>query len=54
MALLVHDEIVCCVPETQAEQCSKDLHNIMCQPPDWAQDMPLDAEEVISPKYIKP
>ena len=54
LALLVHDEIVCCVPETQAEQCSKDLHNIMCQPPDWAQDMPLDAEEVISPKYIKP
>ena len=54
ITLLVHDEIVCCVPETQAKQCSKDLHHIMCQPPDWAQDMPLDAEEVISPKYIKP
>ena len=54
IALLVHDEIVCCVPETQAEQCLKDLLNIMCQPPKWAQDMPLDAEGAISPKYTKP
>lgn len=54
IAHLVHDEIVCCVPETQAEQCLEDLLNIMCQPPLWAQDMPLDAEGAISPKYIKP
>lgn len=54
IVLLVHDEIVCCVPNTQAEQCLKDLLNIMCQPSIWAQDMPLDAEGAISPKYIKP
>ena len=51
--LHVHDEIVLEVPEAQAEQAAQDLKRVMCEPPAWAQGLPLDAEVGVMTRYGK-
>ena len=44
VVMLVHDEVVCCVPEEQAELCKKFMLEVMRKTPEWATGLPLDAE----------
>lgn len=41
---MVHDEVVCVVPEDEFEWTAKMMETIMCQPPSWAKDLPLACE----------
>lgn len=47
----VHDEVVLLVPEDHAEAALEELLKIMCTPPAWAPDLPLDAEGGIGDSY---
>jgi DNA polymerase len=49
----VHDEVVCLVPEDQAEGYLQAVINLMSTPPDWAEGLPLAAEGSLSPIYKK-
>lgn len=49
----VHDEVIFEVPTEKAEETAKALHQIMCTPPDWAKDLPVDAEYVVTDRYTK-
>lgn len=51
IVLLVHDEIVLCVPEAQAEQAQSDLLQALCTAPPWAQGLPLQGEVFIVCRY---
>lgn len=51
VVMQVHDELVCCVPEDQAEQCLADMIREMSTPPSWGLDLPLDAEGDIGDSY---
>lgn len=53
VVLLVHDEIVCCVPDHKAETALNRLLAIMQTPPPWGTDLPIDAEGTISKFYKK-
>jgi hypothetical protein len=53
VVLLVHDEVVMCVPERQAEACLRDAIEIMSEPPDWNPKIPLAAEGQITDFYVK-
>ena len=44
IVLHVHDEILCEVPEEDAEEALATVLQIMRTSPDWAPDLPLDAE----------
>ncbi|NIT13211.1 MAG: hypothetical protein GTN99_02905 [Candidatus Dadabacteria bacterium] len=54
IVLLVHDEVVLCVPEELAEQALKDTMKAFCVPPEWAPDLPVKGEGAISTFYTKP
>lgn len=47
----VHDEIVCCVPEDQADACQSSLIKAMSSVPTWAPDLPLACEAAIGRTY---
>jgi DNA polymerase len=47
----VHDEILLLVEEDNAERALEDLLTTMRTPPDWAPDLPLDAEGGIAESY---
>ncbi len=51
VVMLVHDEVVCCVPEHEAEECEESMLRIMSTSPAWAADLPLGAETGISRIY---
>lgn len=51
--LHVHDEIVLEVPEAQAEEAAQELKRVMCEPPAWADGLPLDAEVGVMRRYGK-
>lgn len=53
VVLHVHDEIVLEVPQEQAEQAAQELKRVMCEPPAWAGDLPLDAEVGVMERYGK-
>ena len=53
VVLHVHDEIVLEMPREQAEQAAQELKRVMCEPPAWAKDLPLDAEVGVMEKYGK-
>jgi len=40
----VHDEIVACVDEDEAEEAKAYMESVMSQPPDWAEDLPVACE----------
>ena len=51
VALQVHDEIVCVVPEEQADECKEYMMNVMSTPPKWAPDLPVACEADVGPNY---
>jgi len=51
VALQVHDEIVCVVPEEQADACKDYMVNVMSTPPKWAPDLPVACEADVGPNY---
>jgi DNA polymerase I-like protein with 3'-5' exonuclease and polymerase domains len=44
VALQVHDEVVCVVPETEAEACKEHVVKVMSTPPSWAPNLPVACE----------
>ena len=48
-----HDEIICCVPDNEAQACYDFMLKVLRTPPAWAPDIPLDAEGIISQNYSK-
>ena len=53
VVLHVHDEIVLEVPEAEADAAAARLREVMCTPPAWAQDLPLEAEVQTMTRYGK-
>ena len=53
VVLHVHDEIVLEVPEADATRAAARLVEIMCQPPAWANGLPLNAEVATMVRYGK-
>jgi hypothetical protein len=51
--LHVHDEMVCEVPEAQAEEALAKILEIMHTPPQWIPDIPVAAEGHILDYYTK-
>ncbi len=51
VALQVHDEIVCVVPEEQADACKEYMVKVMSTPPKWAPDLPVACEADVGPNY---
>jgi DNA polymerase len=51
VVMLVHDEIVCCVPTEQAEECKAYMKQVLSTTPDWAEGLPLGADVGIGDVY---
>ena len=49
----VHDEDIAEIPEENAEKWLRKMEKIMGTPPDWASDLPLNADGYITPYYKK-
>ena len=50
---MTHDEIVCVVPETEAEERLQQLLGIMRTVPEWAEGVPVNAEGGYDTCYSK-
>jgi len=53
IVMRVHDEVVVCVHDDQAEEAKKFILDVMSTPPEWAKTLPLAAEAKITKKYEK-
>jgi DNA polymerase I-like protein with 3'-5' exonuclease and polymerase domains len=53
VVLVVHDEIVCSVPENDAERCLAHMRQVMETPPKWCAALPLGAEGDIADNYAE-
>lgn len=51
IVLQVHDEVVCCVDEDEAEEAKAFIMQCMSQPPAWAPDLPVACEADIGKNY---
>jgi DNA polymerase len=51
IVLQVHDEIVCCVDEDEAEEAKAFIMQCMSTPPSWAPDLPVACEADIGYNY---
>jgi len=51
VALQVHDEVVCVVPEGQADACKDFMMGVMATPPKWAPDLPVACEADVGVNY---
>lgn len=51
VVLQVHDEIVCLVPEDEAEEASRFMVEVMSTSPDWWPEIPLAAESSYGDTY---
>lgn len=51
--LLVHDELVCCVPDRSADKCYRDMMKAFHTPPTWLPDLPVAGEGGIVDHYMK-
>jgi DNA polymerase len=51
VALQVHDEIVCVVPEAQADECKAFMMDVMSTAPKWAPDLPVACEADVGVNY---
>ena len=49
----VHDEVVIEVETARAETALKEVIEIMSTAPEWAQEVPLAAEGIITKEYTK-
>ena len=53
VVLMVHDEVILCVPEDQAEQALKETLEAFHTAPDWCSDLPVAGEGGITDYYKK-
>lgn len=53
VVLVVHDEVVCSVPEKEAEQCLQYMQQVMNTAPEWCADLPLASEGGIVDNYAE-
>lgn len=53
IATMTHDEIVCVVPESQAQECYDYMGVVMATPPAWAPGLPLASEGGFARNYSK-
>jgi len=51
VVLTVHDSIVCCVPDDEAETCKSYVEECMRWVPAWAEGLPVDCEAGIGKNY---
>lgn len=51
VVLTVHDSIVCCVPDEEAETCKAYVEECMRWVPAWAEGLPVDCEAGIGKNY---
>jgi len=51
VVLTVHDSIVCCVPDQEAEACKAYVEQCMRWVPAWAEGLPVDCEAGIGKNY---
>lgn len=51
VVLQVHDEVVICVDEKEAEEAEAYMMEVMATPPGWAPDLPLACEAGTSDRY---
>jgi DNA polymerase I-like protein with 3'-5' exonuclease and polymerase domains len=51
VAFQVHDEIIICVPETEAQEAQTKLEAIMSTAPRWAPDLPVACESGVATNY---
>lgn len=51
VALQVHDELVCVVDESEAEECQRFMEQVMRTPPKWAPSLPVNCESGIGDNY---
>ena len=51
IVLQVHDELVACVPDAQAEECKAYMEQVMAIPPDWAPDLPVACEAAMGKTF---
>lgn len=49
----IHDEVLCEVPEENAQAYYEEMASIMGTPPEWASDLPLRADGYTTPFYLK-
>lgn len=49
----IHDEVLCEVPEENAQAYYEEMTSIMGTPPEWASDLPLRADGYTTPFYLK-
>lgn len=50
---MTHDEVIALVPENEADKGLKFMEDVMRKPPQWATDLPLDAEGGYAKNYSK-
>lgn len=53
VALTVHDEVVIIAANTEPDATMETVIHILCKPPPWAPDLPLDAEGGYAHNYSK-
>ena len=53
VVLVVHDEVVCSVPENEAERCLQYMQEVMNTAPEWCADLPLASEGGIVDNYAE-
>jgi DNA polymerase len=51
VVLTVHDSIVCCVPDAEAEAAKVYVEECMREVPEWADGLPIDCEAGIGKSY---
>jgi len=51
VAGLVHDEVICVVPDAEVEDAKTYITKMMRTPPAWAPDLPLDCEVGSGKRY---
>jgi len=51
VAGLVHDEVICVVPDGEVEEAKTFITKMMRTPPTWAKDLPLDCEVGSGKRY---
>lgn len=49
----IHDEVIVEVPKENAKEHYNEVVRVMSIPPDWAKDIPLNADGYITPFYLK-
>mgnify|MGYP003675666955 CR=1 FL=1 len=49
----IHDEVLCMVPEAEADAACREVERLLCIPPEWAPDLPVSADASIIDRYTK-